>query len=259
MLPLPGAGLTPAGRHAYTASLVTELARPEAVVFDLDGTLVDNIPFHAAAFARFGERRGLRVFDRETGSRLMGRRNSDVFRELLGRPLEPGELGELEREKEALYREMSRGRLSPLPGLVELLDLLDASGIPAAIATSAPAPNVVHTLREIGLPDRFPCVVRSDEVPRGKPHPDVFLAAARAVGVEPERCLAFEDAPSGIAAARAAGMRCVAVATTLPRRELSDCDPPPQLVVADYRELLAGALGSALAAGPVGQGRGVRG
>jgi HAD superfamily hydrolase (TIGR01509 family) len=218
--------------------------RPEAVIFDLDGTLADNIPFHAEAFARFGERRGLGTFDPETGRRMMGRRNSDVFRELLRRSLEPGELDELEEEKEALYRELSAGRLTPLPGLLELLGVLESRSIPTAVATSAPAPNVVHTLRELRLDARLTRVVRGDEVPRGKPHPDVFIAAARSVGAEPERCLAFEDAPSGVAAAHGAGMRCVALATTFPREDLLNLDPAPDLVVADYREFLASALGS---------------
>jgi len=218
--------------------------RPEAVIFDLDGTLVDNIPFHAEAFARFGERRGLGTFDLETGRRMMGRRNSDVFRELLRRSLEPGELVELEEEKEALYRQLSAGRLSPLPGLLELLGLLESRAIPAAVATSAPAPNVAHTLRELELDGRLTRVVRGDEVPRGKPDPDVFIAAARSVGAEPEGCLAFEDAPSGIAAALGAGMRCVALATTFPRGDLEQGDPPPHLVVADYREFLASELGA---------------
>ena len=82
-----------------------------------------------------------------------------------------------------------------------------AIGIPMALATSAPKPNVVHTLAELDLASAFPVIVRGDEVARGKPAPDVFIEAARRLGVDPADCLVFEDAPMGIEAAKAAGMR----------------------------------------------------
>ena len=95
-----------------------------------------------------------------------------------------------------------------------LLDRLAARGIGVAVATSAPEKNVAHTLSAIGLADRIGVITRSDAVPRGKPFPDVFLRAAHELGVAPEACLAFEDAPVGVAAARSAGMRCVAITST---------------------------------------------
>jgi HAD superfamily hydrolase (TIGR01509 family) len=127
-----------------------------------------------------------------------------------------------------------------MTGLVRLLDRLDARGLPYAIATSAPAENVVHTLREIGLATRLPAVVRGDEVSRGKPAPDVFLAAAARLGVPPDACLAFEDAPSGVRAARAAGMRCVGVASADLASFLIDAPDPPELVVGSFDEFLDG-------------------
>jgi beta-phosphoglucomutase family hydrolase len=216
------------------------LLRARGFIFDLDGTLTANMPLHAEAFARFTERHGLPPFTLEMRARLDGKRNSDIFPILFERALSPDEIRRLSGEKEALYREISGGRLTPLPGLTRLLETLQKHGIPAAVATSSPADNVPHTLRELGLESLLPRVVRSDEVPRGKPHPDVFLAAARRIDVPPEACLAFEDAPAGILAARAAGMGCVAVTTTFPAAEFQAHGAAPDAAVADYEEFLAG-------------------
>jgi HAD superfamily hydrolase (TIGR01509 family) len=212
------------------------LIAADAVIFDLDGTLVDNMGVHADAFARFAERHGLPPLTTALRARLDGKRNRDIFPILFERDLEPSELRAFGSEKEGLYRELSRGRLRPLRGLVAYLDRLDACAVPFAIATSAPLENVPHTLGEIGLLDRFPVVVRADEVERGKPHPDVFLETARRLGRSADRCLVFEDAPAGIAGARAAGMACIAIATTFPRAFL-ESDGGADRVVLDYEEL----------------------
>ena len=192
----------------------TALDTDSTIIFDLDGTLVDNMGIHADAFARFAIRHELPLVTPALRARLDGKRNRDIFPVLFGRALDKDLLARYAREKESLYRELSRGRLTPVPGLMPLLELLEARGIKCGVATSAPAENVEHTLSEIGLRARFSVVVRADEVPRGKPHPDVFLAAAEKLGARPEECTAFEDAPAGIEAARAAGMTCIAVATT---------------------------------------------
>jgi beta-phosphoglucomutase len=214
--------------------------RARGFVFDLDGTLVSNMALHAEAFARFVERHDLPALTMEMRARLDGKRNSDIFPILFGRALEADHLGRLAWEKEEIYRELSRGRLDPLAGIARLLDRLDAHGLPAVVATSAPAENVVHTLEELGLADRLARVVRSDEVPRGKPHPDVFLAAARLIGVAPGECLAFEDAPAGIRAARAAGMACVALTTSFTMADFEAHDAAPDVALPDFAAFLAG-------------------
>jgi beta-phosphoglucomutase len=216
------------------------LSAPRGVVFDLDGTLVDNMPIHSEAFSIFATRHGLPPLTLEDRARLDGKRNRDIFPTLFGRPLEEDEFQAYAGEKEAIYRELSRGRLVPLRGLKHLLDALARRGIGVALATSAPGPNVQHSLDELGLPALGARVARSELVPHGKPHPDVFLAAAALLDVPPESCLAFEDAPIGIVAARAAGMACVALTTSFPRAALAAVEPPPHAVVADFEEYLAG-------------------
>lgn len=208
------------------------------VVFDLDGTLVDNMEVHAEAFAIFVGRHGLPPLTLADRARLDGKRNRDIFPDLFGGPLAEDVLKGYVEEKESLYRELSHGRLAPVPGLLALLDALDAEGIPVAIATSAPAENVAHTLGELRLDGRLTVVVRSDRVARGKPFPDGFLAAAEEIRVAPAECLAFEDAPAGLQAARAAGMTCVAVTTSFTAESLAALDTTPDLAVRDFEEFL---------------------
>ena len=211
---------------------------PRAVIFDIDGTIVDNMHLHAEAFAVFAERHGLSPLTTADRARLDGRRNSEIFPILFKREVSRDEWLAYEHEKESLYRELSRGRLSPMKGLHAFIDRLKADGIPVALATSAPKPNVTHTLAELNLTEAFPIIVRGDEVPRGKPAPDVFLEAARRLGVDPGDCLVFEDAPMGIEAAHAAGMRVVALTTSFQQDHFEQLTPPPTFVCCDFEEFL---------------------
>jgi HAD superfamily hydrolase (TIGR01509 family) len=221
--------------------------RARGVVFDLDGTLVDNMELHAQAFAEFMAGHGLPPLDAAQRARLDGKRNTDIFPELFGRDLPRDELFALADEKEARYRALSRGRLVPLRGLDRLLALLAVSGIPVAVATSGPADNVRHTLAELGLADRITVVVRGDEVARGKPHPDIFLAAAARIGVPPGECLAFEDSPSGVVAARAAGMVCVALTTSFAEDAFRAAGAVPDRVLPDFEAFFSAPMPHLLA------------
>jgi beta-phosphoglucomutase len=218
------------------------------LVFDVDGTIVDNMPFHVRAFEIFNERHALSPLTKEMRGRLDGKRNRDIFPVLFDRALSEEDIARFSEEKESLYRDLSHGHLVPLRGLLALLDAAARRGLPVALATSAPAENVRHTLHELGLAERLTTVVRSDSVPRGKPHPDVFLAAAERLGLPPAACLAFEDAPAGIQAAQAAGMTCVAVTTNFTADELRAHDAVPDYLVADFQDYLSGP-GAWLSAG----------
>jgi len=209
-------------------------------IFDLDGTIVDNMPHHIRAFDIFLERHGLPALTCEMRARIDGKRNRDIFPLIFGRALGDEDIRRFADEKERLYRELSRGRLTPHRGFVTLLDAIDTYGLPVALATSAPAENVEHTLAELGLRDRLRAVMRSDLVPQGKPHPDVFLGAARLLGVPAPECVAFEDAPMGVVAAKAAGMTCIALTTNFSVDALHAHDAVPHYAVADFEEYLAG-------------------
>ncbi len=213
--------------------------RPRAAIFDLDGTVVDNMFLHAEAFGVFAERHGLPALTPADRAKLDGRRNSEIFPVLFGREMAREEWLAYEHEKEGLYREVSRGRIRLVAGLPALLERLNRYRIAVALATSAPALNVAHTLSEIGLAHAFPTVVRGDQVPNGKPAPDVFLEASRQLGVPPDECVVFEDAPMGITAARAAGMRVVALTTSFSAERFATLAEPPDLACADFDAVLA--------------------
>jgi beta-phosphoglucomutase len=211
---------------------------PRAIIFDIDGTLVDNMALHAEAFSVFAGRHGLAPLTPEDRARLDGRRNSEIFPILFNREVPREEWMAYETEKEGLYRELSRGRLSPMKGLMRLLSHYRAAGVPMALATSAPEPNVVHTLDEIGLTGEFQIIVRGDQVGRGKPAPDVFIAAAERLTMAPADCLVFEDAPMGIVAAQAAGMPVVALTTSFSAAHFAGLQPPPTATYADFDAFL---------------------
>ena len=215
--------------------------RVAGVVFDIDGTLLDNMPFHIEAFEAFTAAHGLPPLTLEMRKWMDGRRNADIFPRLFERTLTEAEVAELSHEKESAYRRLSAGRLKPLAGLMRLVDGLDAAAVPIALATSAPRENVEHTLRELELASRLTVIARSDEVAHGKPEPDVFLEAARKLGVDAADCVAFEDAPMGVVAAgpRRDDDAWPSRPATRPRR-FATTDPPPALVVTDFDALLDG-------------------
>jgi HAD superfamily hydrolase (TIGR01509 family) len=214
--------------------------RPRAFVFDLDGTLVDNMSLHAQAFERFAATHDLPPLTMDLRRRIDGKRNSEIFPMLFEREMDMQEVLRFEEEKEGAYRELSRGRLTAVRGALTLLARLAAHGIGVAVATSAPLKNVLHTMAETGLDARVPIVARGDEVARGKPFPDVFALAAERLHTPASECLAFEDAPIGVAAAIAAGMTCVGVATTFSAEQFNAHPPAPHAVLPDYEAFLAG-------------------
>ncbi|MGH9220998.1 MAG: HAD family hydrolase [Vicinamibacterales bacterium] len=221
-----------------TTDSFTSRLQPRAVIFDIDGTIVDNMHLHAEAFSVFAQRHGLPPLTPEDRSRLDGRRNSEIFPILFKRAVPREEWQQYEHEKEGLYRELSRGKLMPMKGLHEFIARLKADGIKVALATSAPELNVAHTLTELGLTTDFPVIVRGDQVPRGKPAPDVFLEAARRLNVAPGDCLVFEDAPMGIEAAHAAGMAVVGLTTSFASSHFEQLDQPPAFICCDFEDFL---------------------
>lgn len=210
-------------------------APPWAALFDMDGVLIDNTDFHINAWLRFAQQHGVPLTKDQYLENINGRVSADAMAYVFGRTILPGELIVLTEEKEAIYRELYRPHLQPAPGLLTFLDALKAENVRLAMGTSAPESNVRFTLDGLNLRPYFDAVVDASMIHRGKPNPEIYLTAAKRVGVEPARCVVFEDALAGIEAGLRAGMAVVSVATTHTREELANTGAA--LIIDDFRGL----------------------
>ncbi|UMR29139.1 HAD family phosphatase [Massilia sp. MB5] len=195
-----------------------------AFVFDMDGTIVDNMAFHTQSWLAFFARRGREVDADEFFRATAGRQGGEIMRSYLGEHLSHEEVALLSHEKEELYRELYAPHLATVSGFDALTGAARADGVKLAVASAAPPSNIDFTLDGLDLRHRFDTVVCAADVERGKPHPDGFLLAAQRCGAAPEHCIVFEDAPLGVEAARRAGMRAVVLTTTLPAEAFAEFD-----------------------------------
>ncbi|WP_019987289.1 HAD family hydrolase [Rudanella lutea] len=206
-----------------------------AALFDMDGVLVDNYRYHADSWVQFAARYERTVTPEQYARYINGRVASDSMPYVMQRDLLPDEIVTLTEEKEEIYRALYAPDLAPTPGLIPFLQSLQAHKVRMAVGTSAPVSNIAFTLDGAGIRPYFPTVVDASMVRRGKPDPEIYLTAARQLGVPPERCVVFEDAFSGIEAGLRAGMAVVALATTHTRDELAVAKA--QLVIDDFTQL----------------------
>jgi HAD superfamily hydrolase (TIGR01509 family) len=196
----------------------------QGVIFDMDGVLVDSEPFIKEAGVRLFAEKGFTVRG-EDFTPFVGTGEDHLLggvAEKYGLPFDP------RRDKArtyAIYLELIRGRLRPLPGVFSFLDACRARHLKVAVASSADTVKVEGNLHEIGLsPDTYDALVNGSQVERKKPAPDIFLTAATRLGLAPAACLVVEDAVAGVAAAKAAGARCLALTTSFPAESLTAAD-----------------------------------
>ncbi|MDD2239056.1 MAG: HAD family phosphatase [Kiritimatiellae bacterium] len=211
------------------------MAAPALVgfIFDLDGVVVDSNRLHVKSWQAVADRHGYPLAESAHIGKC-GLRTTAVIRDLLQWPVTDAEAQRIGWEKEELYRDWIRADgIRAIPGVLEFVRQTRALGIPCAVGSSAPRDNVAVCLQALGLTHAFQAAVSGEDVTRGKPAPDIFLAAAAAITTRPEDCVVFEDAPAGVAAAQAAGMRVVALTTSHPRDDLTGADR----IVQDFTEL----------------------
>jgi beta-phosphoglucomutase len=201
-----------------------------AVLWDMDGVLVDSGDLHRRAWRRFLAAQGRPASD-EIFEQGFGRPNEQVLPAYFG-DLTEAEIRRLSEGKEACYRDLVRAEGAPsTPGALDWMARFAQAGMRQALATSGPRANAELIVERMGIRPYLSAIVTSEDVALGKPHPDVFLCTAARVGVPPSRCLVIEDSVHGVRAARAAGMRCLAIETTHAASELGDAD----LVLPDMR------------------------
>ena len=194
-----------------------------AVIWDMDGVIVDSAPYHLSAWQDTFRKRGVN-FTEDDFKRYFGQRNDTIIRATLKDSLSPEEVDAIASEKEEDYRQKMGQNITPLAGAIALIKLLHDRGVKMAIASSAPLENIQLILQRLGIDSFFQAIVWGREVSEGKPSPQGFLLAARKLGVKPQDCVAIEDAVAGVAAAKGAGMKCVAVTTTHNRANLKEAD-----------------------------------
>jgi beta-phosphoglucomutase family hydrolase len=204
----------------------------KGLVFDMDGTLVDNLEYHFMSFDEYARRKGLTLLE-PMSLKLNGMHSDDVFRTMLGEEqCKKYSLDELNRGKEEVYRDMYRGNIEPLPGILELLREAKERGVKCAIGSSGCRENVEFIIEGLGIADYIDVSISGSDVTHGKPHPEIFLTAIERMGLKPEECIVVEDAVNGILAGVAAGCKCLGITTTASAEVLTEAGA--DMCVDDY-------------------------
>lgn len=203
-----------------------------AVIFDMDGVLVDSYAPHEESWLAAAREAGVEM-TREQFANTFGRTSREIILHFWGEGLSDDEMRAIDDQKEALYRDMVRDDFPAMDGAVELIDALREAGFRLAVGSSGPPENIELSVACLDRAHCFEAVVTGHDVAHGKPHPEVFQLAGERLGVPPERCVVVEDAVHGVTAANAAGMASIALVGTTTREALSDA----RLVVDSLREL----------------------
>lgn len=208
----------------------------DALIFDMDGTMIDSMGHHAQSWAVFAKQHGLQVGLPDLMRRTTGRTGAECMRELFQRAMPDEETWALIAEKEAIYRDLFGPVFAEVPGFKAFCAQAQALGFKIGVGTAGDQHNIAFALNHLQLPEPPQAIVGGDEGLRGKPDPAIFLEVARRMQASANRCIVFEDAPFGIEAARRAGMRAVAICTTHTPEQLSG--PHVLTAARNFSELL---------------------
>jgi beta-phosphoglucomutase len=208
--------------------------QPFATIFDMDGTLIDNTPFHYKAWQQLFKKRGLPELSRETYlSQISGVPILNTIKKYFGEDLDEAEQRALLSEKQRLYRDFFHPVL-PLNGLETFLNDLKRTGVKIALATSSNMDDVDFIFDAIPIRQYFDAIITGSMVSQPKPSPQIFLKAAEQLGTHPEKCVVFEDSLSGLAAGKNAGMKVIGITTAHPAQTITKL---ANLVINDYADV----------------------
>jgi len=209
--------------------------RVDALIFDMDGTMIDSMPWHAKSWVAFARQHGIDMDVSDILARTTGRTGTECMREIFGRALTDAQCVELVHQKETLYRDMFDAQFSEVAGFTAFAKRAAAKGLKIAVGTAGDRHNIEFAMSRLKMDPLPLAIVGGDEGLTGKPTPAIFLEAARRISAAPERCIVFEDAPFGIEAARRGSMHAVAVCSTHSAEELAG--PHVIAAVRNYHEL----------------------
>ena len=210
--------------------------RVQGLIFDMDGTMIDSMPYHARSWVAFAEHHGIKIEVAELLRRTTGRTVAECMEQLFGRVMEQQECWDLSHHKEQIYRDLFTPHFAEVAGFKTFCAHAMASGFKVGVGTAGDKHNIAFAFSHLQMNPLPHAVVGGDEGLPGKPEPAIFLEAARRIGVPPGACIVFEDAPFGIEAARRAGMRAVAVCTSHTAEQLAG--PHVMASVANYHALI---------------------
>jgi HAD superfamily hydrolase (TIGR01509 family) len=213
---------------------------PKAIIFDMDGTLVDNIPFHREAWLAFLKKQGIHLHQDEFHAQNHGNID-EMMRRFFPHIHDKQMLYDLGQEKESTYRELYRPHIREVHGLSFFLQQMKANGIIGLLATMGDPPNIDFTLDSLGIRSYFSFTTGGHEVAKGKPDPEIFLLSMQKGGLRPEECLVIEDSQGGILAAKRAGIQVVGISTSESKETLLSLGC--EWVMADFEELGREMLG----------------
>ena len=205
----------------------------KAVLFDLDGTLLDNNDYHLKAWKQYLKDNKKEISDEDYKENISGRTNKDAVEHIYNKKMSEEEAAQYYLKKEEIYRTIYEPVIGPIAGLPEFLQELEDNNIIMAIATSGIQENIDFMFEHVPIKKFFKKIIKANDIEKGKPDPEIFLKAAEELGVPPKNCVVFEDSISGVQAGKAANMRVVALTTTHSKEELKEAD----LVIEDYKEL----------------------
>jgi HAD superfamily hydrolase (TIGR01509 family) len=204
-----------------------------AVLFDMDGVIIDSNPYHKLALDKFLGDRGFFLSEDQRKKRLYGRANKDWINDLYDGKLSDNELLTLGSEKEKIWRELYKNDIKPVNGLEPFLKNLQSNNIPFCIGTSAPYENVEFTLQKLHLGSYFKTILHQDHVKKGKPNPEIYINCAKALNTPPANCIVIEDSLAGVKAGKDAGCKVIGITTTHSKEELEGID----YCIQDFKEL----------------------
>jgi beta-phosphoglucomutase len=206
------------------SKLHLDLSEKDAVILDMNGTIINDTQYHRQAFQEFFKRHDLNVTEQDYKQKAESRKNAQIMPAVFGKALTEAEIDQYAHEKESLYREFYQAHVQVTPGFFPFIATVKSVGKKLGLATSSGRDNVQFIFDRLQLYTTFEAVVCGDDVVISKPEPQIYLLTAEKLGVTPERCVVFEDSPVGITAAKAAGMYTVGVLTGYSSKELHEAD-----------------------------------